>query len=208
MKMYIISLCLTLLAIAPPIAPVDGSDAEATTTTTMPEVEYLDDEVENETSLAMVPVLLLTPWELDGLLGDMQSRYGEDVVVLEEQEGDEEDHQQDEDHITEEDGVSRSKRQVTQEALNLALSHTNRNGNPRPVGRIHGRFDLNGFRNDRKNHHTQAGVGLGSVVYRSNNGRHSVGVGAYGTQGRGRYFGHGYRTQPQWGAGVGYRFRF
>ncbi|CAL4090559.1 unnamed protein product [Meganyctiphanes norvegica] len=171
----------------------------------MPAVDYLDDEVEYfEAPLAMVPVLRLTPRELDGLLGDMEYRYGEDVV-LEEQEND---HKQDEEHVTEVGGVSRIKRQVSQEALNLALSHRDRNGNPRPVGRPHGRLDLNGVYKDRNNHHTQGGIGLGSVVYRSNNGRHSVGVGAYGSQGRGRYYGYGYKTKPQWGAGIGYRFRF
>ncbi|CAL4090565.1 unnamed protein product, partial [Meganyctiphanes norvegica] len=215
MHLLILSLCLALVVSAPLIAPVDGSDGvETTATTTMPTVDYLDDEEEYEAPLPRIPMLLLTPIELNGLLSDMEYSYGEDVAFEDQgnQKGDDYqlwedyDHQQDEEEGTE--AVSRRKRQVTREAMNLALSHTDRNGKPRPVGRIHGRFDLNGIRNDRNNHHTQAGVGLGSVLYRSNNGRHSVGVGAYGTQGRGRYFGHRYRTKPQWGAGVGYRFRF
>ncbi|CAL4161125.1 unnamed protein product [Meganyctiphanes norvegica] len=217
MQFLALSLCLVLVAAAPPLASVDGNAVEASATTTIPTVEYLDnDEVEYEAPLAMVPVLLLTAGELDGIMGDMEYNYGEDLVLEEQgsQEGDvyqlweDYDNQQEQDEEQGIEALSRSKRQVSQQALDLAFNHRDRNGNPRPVGRIHGRFDLNGVRNDRNNHHTQAGVGLGSVVYRSNNGRHSVGVGAYGTQGRGWYFGYGYKTQPQWGAGVGYRFRF
>ncbi|RXG61474.1 hypothetical protein Avbf_14523 [Armadillidium vulgare] len=83
----------------------------------------------------------------------------------------------------------RTKRQVANQAMDLALSHQDRNGNDRPVGQIHGRLDLNAVGNDARNYHAHGGIGAGTVVWRSPNNRHSVGVGAYADQHRGRFEG-------------------
>jgi len=206
--------CLVLgTRAAPSTPPRDGTDldipfvgsdvVEQEAILAAPEY-YLD---EPEYDDMRIPVMLLTPREREDLIDDMQDPYEEQVDMEEHREQQWEENDQDvdedEDEEDEESVVSRKKRQLSQQAIDLALSHTDRNGNNRRPGRIHGRLDLNGIYDNRNNHHTQAGVGLGSVLYRSKNGRHSVGVGAYGTQGRGRSYGYRYRTQPQWGAGIG-----
>jgi len=103
--------------------------------------------------------------------------------------------------------VSRQKRSP-QSAVDLALDHTDRNGNDRPVGRVHGGVSARGAGNDRRNYHVDAGAGAGSVVWRSRDGRHSVGVGATAGQSRGRVHGYRYQSKPSYGAGIGYSFRF
>ncbi|KAL7642780.1 UNVERIFIED_CONTAM: hypothetical protein RMT77_006068 [Armadillidium vulgare] len=102
----------------------------------------------------------------------------------------------------------RTKRQVANQAMDLSLSHQDRNGNDRPVGQLHGRFDLNAVGRDARNYHAHGGLGAGAVVWRSRNNRHSLGVGAYADQHRGRFEGFRYRSRPNFGAGIGYRFRF
>ncbi|KAL7642783.1 UNVERIFIED_CONTAM: hypothetical protein RMT77_006071 [Armadillidium vulgare] len=102
----------------------------------------------------------------------------------------------------------RTKRQVANQAMDLSLSHQDRNGNDRPVGQLHGRFDLNAVGRDARNYHAHGGLGAGAVVWRSRNNRHSLGVGAYADQQRGRFQGFRYRSRPNLGAGIGYRFRF
>ncbi|CAL4193815.1 unnamed protein product [Meganyctiphanes norvegica] len=95
--------------------------------------------------------------------------------------------------------MSRSKRQF----LDLAGNHNFSNGTARPVGDIHGNLNMNGFYKNPNNYHVQPSVGLGSVIYRSPNSQHSVGVGAYSSQG----FGNGV-NKPTWGAGIGYKFKW
>ncbi|KAB7494582.1 hypothetical protein Anas_12497, partial [Armadillidium nasatum] len=102
----------------------------------------------------------------------------------------------------------RTKRQVANQAVDLALSHQDRNGNDRAVGRLHGRVDLNAVGRDARNYHAHGGLGAGAVVFRSRNNRHSLGVGAYADQQRGRFQGFRYKSRPNFGAGIGYRFRF
>ncbi|RXG60947.1 hypothetical protein Avbf_18865 [Armadillidium vulgare] len=76
----------------------------------------------------------------------------------------------------------RTKRQVANQAMDLALSHQDRNGNDRPVGQLHGRVDLNAVGRDARNYHAHGGLGAGAVVLRSRNNRHSLGVGTYADQ--------------------------
>ncbi|RXG71915.1 hypothetical protein Avbf_08546 [Armadillidium vulgare] len=102
----------------------------------------------------------------------------------------------------------RTKRQVANQAMDLALSHQDRNGNDRRVGQLHGRVDLNAVGRDARNYHAHGGLGAGAVVFRSRNNRHSLGVGAYADQHRGRFQGFRYKSRPSYGAGIGYRFRF
>jgi len=102
---------------------------------------------------------------------------------------------------------SRQKRSP-QSALDLSLDHTDASGNDRPVARVHGNVNVHGSCNDGRNYHVDANVGLGSVIYRSDNGKHSVGVGATVGQSHGRYHGYRYQSKPDFGAGIGYRFRF
>ena len=97
--------------------------------------------------------------------------------------------------------------EAQREAMNLASSHTDRNGRDRPVGRLHGSVNANGA-GSRRTHHVNTQVGVGTTVYRSRNGRHSVGVGATRGQGFGRWNGQRYQSRPSYSAGVGYRFRF
>ncbi|KAF2348112.1 hypothetical protein FHG87_021131 [Trinorchestia longiramus] len=73
---------------------------------------------------------------------------------------------------------------------------------------LHGYADANVVGNNRNNYHANMGAGVGTVAWRSRNGRHSVGVGATVDQYRGRYNGHRYRSRPSYGVGVGYRLRF
>ncbi|KAB7494968.1 hypothetical protein Anas_13272 [Armadillidium nasatum] len=56
---------------------------------------------------------------------------------------------------------------------------------------IHGGFDLNAAGNNSKNYHAHGEVGAGTVVWRSENKNHSVGVGAHAEQHRGKFQGHG-----------------
>ncbi|KAF2352286.1 hypothetical protein FHG87_016959 [Trinorchestia longiramus] len=93
-------------------------------------------------------------------------------------------------------------------AMDLALNHDDSNGRPRPVARLHGYADANVVGNNRNNYHANMGAGVGTVAWRSRNGRHSVGVGATVDHYRGRYNGHGYRSRPSFGVGIGYRLRF
>ncbi|KAL7642778.1 UNVERIFIED_CONTAM: hypothetical protein RMT77_006066 [Armadillidium vulgare] len=93
-------------------------------------------------------------------------------------------------------------------STDLALSHQNRDGKDRPVGKIHGGIDLNAAGNNSKNYHSHGGVGAGTVVWRSQNKSHSVGVGAHAEQQRGKFQGHGYQSKPNYGAGVGYQYKF
>ncbi|KAB7494970.1 hypothetical protein Anas_13274 [Armadillidium nasatum] len=103
------------------------------------------------------------------------------------------------DEDSEEDfgSLVRTKRQVANQAIDLALSHQDRNGNDRPVGRLHGRVDLNAVGRDARNYHAHGGLGAGAVVFRSRNNRHSLGVGAYADQQRGRF--QGFRL-VHWGS--------
>ncbi|KAB7494969.1 hypothetical protein Anas_13273 [Armadillidium nasatum] len=95
----------------------------------------------------------------------------------------------DEDSDSDFDSLVRTKRQVANQAMDLALSHQDRNGNDRAVGQLHGRVDLNAVGRDARNYHAHGGLGAGAVVWRSRNNRHSLGVGAYADQQRGRFQG-------------------
>ncbi|KAL7642779.1 UNVERIFIED_CONTAM: hypothetical protein RMT77_006067 [Armadillidium vulgare] len=113
-----------------------------------------------------------------------------------------------EDFGSSQESLVRTKRQVANQAMDLALSHQDRNGNDRRVGQLHLRVDLNAVGRDARNYHAHGGLGAGAVVFRSRNNRHSLGVGAYADQHRGRFQGFRYKSRPSYGAGIGYRFRF
>ncbi|KAL7642772.1 UNVERIFIED_CONTAM: hypothetical protein RMT77_006060 [Armadillidium vulgare] len=96
----------------------------------------------------------------------------------------------------------RTKRQVAEHAIGLASDHS------RPVGKIHPKVDLNVSGNNGRNYHAHGGIGAGAVVHRSKNDRHSIGVGVYADQHRGRFQGFRYKSKPNFGAGIGYKFKF
>ncbi|XP_018008511.1 uncharacterized protein LOC108666195 [Hyalella azteca] len=100
----------------------------------------------------------------------------------------------------------RVRRQLA--ASSLGGNHEDRNGAPRPVGKLHGFLNADGGGNSRNNHHVNVGAGLGSVVWRSPNQRHSVGVGATVDHSRGRVDGFNFHTKPNVGVGVGYKWKF
>lgn len=66
---------------------------------------------------------------------------------------------------------------------------------------VAGRFDAN-------NHVIGGTVGVGGPVWRSDNGRHSVGLGATASRGYMAYRGHRARSRPNYGVGARYTFRF
>jgi len=66
---------------------------------------------------------------------------------------------------------------------------------------LDGRFDAN-------NHVIGGTVGVGGPVWRSDNGRHSVGLGATASRGYMAYRGHRARSRPNYGVGASYTFRF
>jgi len=96
----------------------------------------------------------------------------------------------------------RQKRSADRSALDLALDHS------RPVGQVHGFSSTRVSGNNLNNWSASSNRGLGAVVYRSPNRRHSVGVGAtYGSD-MGRHRGSSWSSRPNASAGVGYSFRF
>lgn len=148
MHLLVLCGCLALVAAAPPpVSPTGGEGAEAAFTPRHQELltpdEYQDD-LEYQDALTRVPVLLLTPENLDDLLNEMEYQYGDgDLDITFHQgydyellNGDSQEQGEDEEQASKEEVVGRSKRQVAQEAMNLALSHTDHNGNNRPAGRV------------------------------------------------------------------------
>ncbi|XP_063591149.1 uncharacterized protein LOC134768322 [Penaeus indicus] len=81
-----------------------------------------------------------------------------------------------------------------QKAESLALNHTGKIGKARHVSDLTVSSDRKGI---------QVGTGVGSVIARSDDARHSVGIGAYSENVLG---GGKMMSEPNVGAGVGYRF--
>ncbi|KAF2369209.1 hypothetical protein FHG87_000010 [Trinorchestia longiramus] len=108
--------------------------------------------------------------------------------------------------LSEEDLDAPRHHRVRRQFVDLSLNH-DKNGRPRPLGVPHGILNVNGSGN-RKNHNINLNAGLGAVVWRSRNDRHSVGVGASFDQNRGRIQGSSVTTKPKIGVGVGYKFKF
>ncbi|RXG55738.1 hypothetical protein Avbf_11957 [Armadillidium vulgare] len=80
----------------------------------------------------------------------------------------------------------RHKRQAGRGALGMAQSRQDYNGRKHRVGEVFKSFDVDAGGKSKKKYGARIGAGVGSVVYKSKNNRHSVGVGAYASQDRSR----------------------
>ncbi|CAG7829907.1 unnamed protein product [Allacma fusca] len=65
-----------------------------------------------------------------------------------------------------------------------------------------------GSGNDRKNWNAAGNAGLGTKVWQSQNGRHSVGAAVNAGQAFGRHQGQSWKSRPDYGVGAGYTYRF
>merc|ERR1712000_506013 len=76
------------------------------------------------------------------------------------------------------------------------------------AGRVYGSVSASHQTNGFGDRHLNVNAGAQSVLFRSRNGRHSLGVGATADFNRGHSFGQRYRSGPNFNAGIGYRYRF
>ncbi|KAB7503142.1 hypothetical protein Anas_12226 [Armadillidium nasatum] len=76
-----------------------------------------------------------------------------------------------------------------------------------PVGKIRPMIDFTGTMTDLNNYDGKIGVGLGSVIFRSPNKKHSLGAGVYVGQDRILRDGQKF-VNPNYGAGLSYKFKF
>jgi len=79
-------------------------------------------------------------------------------------------------------------------------------GEVKPYADISGRPLAGKF--DANNHVISGTVGVGAPVWQSDNGRHSIGVGASASQGFAAFQGNRFQSQPSFGFGAGYNYRF